>query len=234
MYIHSCRHCQCICAHVLRLSIHTPPSILFCMFMIRKTRLLNESNLKEVGGKSQMLARSGHPSSSTPPSLIRIFLFQSCASDCLQTVWNEGKADCRDLLGRAHRSSVQVSHLFDCPVRVELTLSVALARQSQSCSLSISTSQPRRDAAANRRDERLQETVRRGQALAVNTTGVSYSTTEFETEEERLIHGMQALGLANVVKSNLGPRGTIKMLVDGSGQLKLTKVRSPSIFPCHA
>merc|ERR1711939_643845 len=47
------------------------------------------------------------------------------------------------------------------------------------------------------------ESVRRGQALMVNTTG--------------------AMGLANVVKSNLGPRGTIKMLVDGSGNLKMTK-----------
>lgn len=32
-----------------------------------------------------------------------------------------------------------------------------------------------------------------------------------------------ATGLANVVKSNLGPRGTLKMLVDGAGQLKMTK-----------
>merc|ERR1712093_704106 len=47
------------------------------------------------------------------------------------------------------------------------------------------------------------ESVRRGQALMVNTTG--------------------AMGLANVVKINLGPRGTIKMLVDGSGNLKMTK-----------
>ncbi|WVR07643.1 T-complex protein 1, zeta subunit [Kwoniella sp. DSM 27419] len=47
------------------------------------------------------------------------------------------------------------------------------------------------------------ESVRRTQALQVNTAG--------------------AIGLANVVKSNLGPRGTIKMLVDGSGQLKMTK-----------
>ena len=30
-------------------------------------------------------------------------------------------------------------------------------------------------------------------------------------------------GLAEVVKTNLGPRGTLKMLVDGSGQVKLTK-----------
>lgn len=48
------------------------------------------------------------------------------------------------------------------------------------------------------------ESIRRTQALQVNTMG--------------------AIGLANVVKSNLGPRGTIKMLVDGSGQIKMTKV----------
>ncbi|WRT70185.1 T-complex protein 1, zeta subunit [Kwoniella shivajii] len=47
------------------------------------------------------------------------------------------------------------------------------------------------------------ESIRRTQALQVNTAG--------------------AVGLANVVKSNLGPRGTIKMLVDGSGQIKMTK-----------
>ncbi|WVN86496.1 T-complex protein 1, zeta subunit [Cryptococcus depauperatus CBS 7841] len=47
------------------------------------------------------------------------------------------------------------------------------------------------------------ESIKRTQALQVNTAG--------------------AVGLANVVKSNLGPRGTIKMLVDGSGQIKMTK-----------
>ncbi|KAI0315810.1 T-complex protein 1 zeta subunit [Amylostereum chailletii] len=47
------------------------------------------------------------------------------------------------------------------------------------------------------------ESVRRAAALQVNTNG--------------------AMGLANVVKGNLGPRGTLKMLVDGSGQLKMTK-----------
>ena len=47
------------------------------------------------------------------------------------------------------------------------------------------------------------ESVRRTQALQVNTMG--------------------AMGLANVVKSNLGPRGTIKMLVDGAGGIKMTK-----------
>jgi T-complex protein 1 subunit zeta len=47
------------------------------------------------------------------------------------------------------------------------------------------------------------ESVRRAAALQVNTNG--------------------AMGLANVVKGNLGPRGTLKMLVDGSGQIKITK-----------
>ncbi|GJJ06632.1 T-complex protein 1 subunit zeta [Clathrus columnatus] len=47
------------------------------------------------------------------------------------------------------------------------------------------------------------ESVRRAQALQVNTNG--------------------AMGLATVVASNLGPRGTLKMLVDGAGQIKLTK-----------
>ncbi|GAA5956185.1 hypothetical protein JCM21900_006831 [Sporobolomyces salmonicolor] len=47
------------------------------------------------------------------------------------------------------------------------------------------------------------EQVRRQQAFQLNVTG--------------------ATGLAAVVKSNLGPRGTLKMLVDGAGQLKMTK-----------
>ncbi|KAF7306145.1 hypothetical protein HMN09_00769800 [Mycena chlorophos] len=47
------------------------------------------------------------------------------------------------------------------------------------------------------------ESIRRQAALQVNTNG--------------------AKGLANVVKTNLGPRGSYKMLVDGSGQIKITK-----------
>ncbi|ORX92156.1 T-complex protein 1 zeta subunit [Basidiobolus meristosporus CBS 931.73] len=47
------------------------------------------------------------------------------------------------------------------------------------------------------------EVLRRGQALQINITG--------------------AMGLQDVLKSNLGPKGTIKMLVDGSGNIKLTK-----------
>ncbi|PWN26950.1 T-complex protein 1 zeta subunit [Jaminaea rosea] len=47
------------------------------------------------------------------------------------------------------------------------------------------------------------ESVRRTQALQVNTAG--------------------AVGLAQVVSANLGPRGSLKLLVDGSGNLKMTK-----------
>lgn len=35
-----------------------------------------------------------------------------------------------------------------------------------------------------------------------------------------------AAGLLDVMKTNLGPRGTIKMLVSGAGDLKLTKARA--------
>ncbi|KAJ3412005.1 T-complex protein 1 subunit zeta [Chytridiales sp. JEL 0842] len=47
------------------------------------------------------------------------------------------------------------------------------------------------------------EVARRGQALSLNINA--------------------ALGLQDVLKSNLGPKGTIKMLVGGAGDLKLTK-----------
>ncbi|KAK9459069.1 chaperonin Cpn60/TCP-1 family [Lipomyces oligophaga] len=47
------------------------------------------------------------------------------------------------------------------------------------------------------------ESLRRNQALAVNINA--------------------AQGLQNVLSSNLGPKGTVKMLVDGSGNIKLTK-----------
>ncbi|OMJ19970.1 T-complex protein 1 subunit zeta [Smittium culicis] len=47
------------------------------------------------------------------------------------------------------------------------------------------------------------EVLRQGQALSVNVSS--------------------AIGLQNVLKTNLGPRGTLKMLVDGSGGIKVTK-----------
>ncbi|KAI9306213.1 T-complex protein 1 zeta subunit [Cunninghamella echinulata] len=47
------------------------------------------------------------------------------------------------------------------------------------------------------------DVARRGQALQLNITA--------------------AIGLQDVLRSNLGPRGTMKMLVDGAGSIKLTK-----------
>lgn len=38
-----------------------------------------------------------------------------------------------------------------------------------------------------------------------------------------LINVNAARGLSEVMKSNLGPRGTLKMLVDGAANVKLTK-----------
>ena len=47
------------------------------------------------------------------------------------------------------------------------------------------------------------ESIRRNAALSVNITA--------------------AQGLQGILSSNLGPKGTIKMLVDGAGNIKLTK-----------
>ena len=47
------------------------------------------------------------------------------------------------------------------------------------------------------------ESIKRAQALLINMNA--------------------AKGLQDIMKTNLGPRGTLKMLVDGSGQVKLTK-----------
>ena len=41
--------------------------------------------------------------------------------------------------------------------------------------------------------------------------------------QARAVNVAAAMGLQNVLKSNLGPRGTLKMLVGGAGQIKLTK-----------
>ncbi len=38
-----------------------------------------------------------------------------------------------------------------------------------------------------------------------------------------MVNVAAARGLQNVLKSNLGPRGTLKMLVGGAGQIKITK-----------
>ena len=41
--------------------------------------------------------------------------------------------------------------------------------------------------------------------------------------EARAVNVAAASGLQQVLKTNLGPRGTLKMLVGGAGQIKLTK-----------
>jgi len=41
--------------------------------------------------------------------------------------------------------------------------------------------------------------------------------------QARIVNVAAAIGLQNVLKSNLGPKGTLKLLVGGAGQLKLTK-----------
>lgn len=41
--------------------------------------------------------------------------------------------------------------------------------------------------------------------------------------QARAVNVAAAVGLQNVLKTNLGPRGTLKMLVGGAGQIKLTK-----------
>ena len=42
-------------------------------------------------------------------------------------------------------------------------------------------------------------------------------------QQARAVNVAAAMGLQAVLKSNLGPRGTLKMLVGGAGQIKLTK-----------
>lgn len=44
-----------------------------------------------------------------------------------------------------------------------------------------------------------------------------------------MVNVAAARGLQTVVKTNLGPRGTLKMLVGGAGQIKITKDGSVSI-----
>jgi hypothetical protein len=62
------------------------------------------------------------------------------------------------------------------------------------------------------------ETIRRGQALQVNTLSfVPLGDNLFQ------VNITAAQGLQDVLRTNLGPKGTIKMLVDGAGQIKLTK-----------
>lgn len=57
------------------------------------------------------------------------------------------------------------------------------------------------------------------------------SQVQFVNSKAEILRKAQALamninagkGLVEVMKTNLGPRGTLKMLVGGAGQIKLTK-----------
>ena len=57
------------------------------------------------------------------------------------------------------------------------------------------------------------------------------SSVQFVNSKANILRKAQALamnisagkGLYEVMKTNLGPRGTLKMLVGGAGQVKLTK-----------
>jgi T-complex protein 1 subunit zeta len=68
------------------------------------------------------------------------------------------------------------------------------------------------------------EMIRRGQALQVC---VSFSLFPlglfFSLTDPYQVNITAAQGLQDVLRTNLGPKGTIKMLVDGAGQIKLTK-----------
>ena len=52
---------------------------------------------------------------------------------------------------------------------------------------------------------------------------VSPNAEVVSRQQARAVNVAAATGLQSVLKSNLGPRGTLKMLVGGAGQLKLTK-----------
>lgn len=77
------------------------------------------------------------------------------------------------------------------------------------------------------------ESVRRTQALQVNTVSLARLERE-EILTFRLVRSVwQMLSSRTLVSysqletdasNKIGPRGTIKMLVDGSGQIKMTKV----------
>lgn len=57
-----------------------------------------------------------------------------------------------------------------------------------------------------------------------NYRDVMNSSAEIVSKTQaRAVNVAAGVGLLNVLKSNLGPRGTLKLLVGGAGQLKLTK-----------
>ncbi|KAJ8601128.1 hypothetical protein CTAYLR_008827 [Chrysophaeum taylorii] len=59
--------------------------------------------------------------------------------------------------------------------------------------------------------------------MAAATKLVNPSAEIVTKSQSLLVNASAARGLQSVLKSNLGPRGTLKMLVGGAGQIKLTK-----------
>ncbi|CAN0160727.1 unnamed protein product, partial [Scytosiphon promiscuus] len=80
---------------------------------------------------------------------------------------------------------------------------------------------PRRKAA-----EKSPNSVGIGQnrsSMAAPTRFVSPNAEVVSKTQALMVNVAAARGLQNVLKTNLGPRGTLKMLVGGAGQIKLTK-----------
>ena len=68
------------------------------------------------------------------------------------------------------------------------------------------------------------EMIRRGQALQVCVSFSLFPLVSFFYHTDPYqVNITAAQGLQDVLRTNLGPKGTIKMLVDGAGQIKLTK-----------
>lgn len=59
--------------------------------------------------------------------------------------------------------------------------------------------------------------------MAASTKLVNPNAEVVTKTQSLLVNASAARGLQSVLKSNLGPRGTLKMLVGGAGQIKLTK-----------
>lgn len=59
--------------------------------------------------------------------------------------------------------------------------------------------------------------------MAASTKLVNPNAEIVTKTQSLLVNASAARGLQSVLKSNLGPRGTLKMLVGGAGQIKLTK-----------
>ena len=66
--------------------------------------------------------------------------------------------------------------------------------------------------------EDVDRTLKMSMLDTINPNAESISKTQ-----ARAVNVAAGVGLLNVLKSNLGPRGTLKLLVGGAGQLKLTK-----------